>query len=190
MKMQELLSSRLRSVAFYPDLVPFIGSINAVLLLCQLSYWTDKQKDPDGWIYKTRADLEKETGLNKHQQKIARLQLKKIGAVEEKRKGIPPIVHFRIKKDFINNEWKNYLIEKSLPASVIEENISLPKQVLENKYLSISRPYIPESTPETTQKITSSLDRVREEVYATIGRPRLIKSLEVINANQVENGSP
>src|ERR1700752_4102186 len=51
----------IRVVAFPPQLVPLAGGLAPALLLGQLLYWTGKQRDPDGWIYKQQVEFQQET---------------------------------------------------------------------------------------------------------------------------------
>lgn len=55
---------------------------NSALILSQLVYWTGRQADPDGWIYKSYADWESEIFLSKKSVMIAVKRLKKIDVVE------------------------------------------------------------------------------------------------------------
>lgn len=83
-------------VVIHPALRSIVGdSLEALILLGYLSYWQSHSND-DGWIYKTMDNLEKETGLTKKEQRIARKRLVVIGFLEEKRKGIPPKNYFRL----------------------------------------------------------------------------------------------
>jgi hypothetical protein len=64
--------------------------------LRQLVYWTGKEHDPEGWIYKTQSEMEDETGLSRTQQEKARKILRKAGVLEEVKKGIPCRLHYRV----------------------------------------------------------------------------------------------
>jgi len=55
----------------------------------QLVYWTCKQHDPEGWIYKTQREMENETGLSRHHQEKARGILVSKGVLKERKKGVP-----------------------------------------------------------------------------------------------------
>jgi hypothetical protein len=61
----------------------------AAIFLRQLLYWTGKQHDPAGWIFKTRAEMEQETGLSRKQQEKARKILGKRGVLKEDKRGLP-----------------------------------------------------------------------------------------------------
>ncbi len=84
-----------RPIAFHPTLARLFGGINEALLFQQLAYWSNKGSDPD-WIYKTQKDLEEETTLTRTQQETARAKLRKLGVIEEQKRGLPAKLYFRI----------------------------------------------------------------------------------------------
>lgn len=96
MKLGETLAKLGRPIAFYPSLARVVGGLAPGVLLCQLAYWHGKQRDPDGWIRKTWADLEAETGLSRREQQHARANLRKLGVLEERVRGVPATVEYRI----------------------------------------------------------------------------------------------
>jgi hypothetical protein len=51
-------------------LIRAIGPKGAIFI-SQLFYWKGKQQDPNGWIYKTKCELEEETGLARKTHKKA-----------------------------------------------------------------------------------------------------------------------
>lgn len=88
-----------KPIAFYPDFSAVAGSTNAGVLLSQLLYWKDKELDPDGWIYKTQKDWLTETSLTRSEQETARKKLRDCGVLEEKLKGNPAKLYYRINFD-------------------------------------------------------------------------------------------
>jgi hypothetical protein len=68
----------------------------AGIFLRQLFYWTGKQHDPEGWIYKTQSEMEQETGLARKQQEKARKILCKYGVLEEVKRGVPCRLWYRV----------------------------------------------------------------------------------------------
>ncbi len=66
----------------------------AAVLLSQLVYWHNRM---DGeWLYKTREDIKKETGLSRDEQETARKRLVALGVLQEDLRGVPATVHYRI----------------------------------------------------------------------------------------------
>lgn len=149
--MDALLSGAGRPVAYYASLVPLAGSVNAALMLSQLIYWTGKGKRSDGWIFKIAKEWEQETGLSKDQQDTARKHLRATGIVYEKKKGIPPKVHFRIDQEALRNRWRDHLIARS--QSTLSKDPETP--LLETVNPSYQKPVFPAYIPETTQKSTA-----------------------------------
>ncbi len=106
MKLTEFISDVGRPIAYYPGLKKITKSTTATILLCQLIYWTGKQADPDGWIYKTSTELEEETGLTYDEQKTARAQLVKLGFIEDEYRRLDHQLAFRIMKEPIDAAWE------------------------------------------------------------------------------------
>jgi hypothetical protein len=61
----------------------------AGIFMRQLLYWTCKQHDPEGWIYKTQSEMQQETGLTRRKQEKARKILSKYGVLKEDKRGVP-----------------------------------------------------------------------------------------------------
>ena len=91
--LRQVLSDR--PIAFHPMLARLFGGINEALLFQQIAYWSGKGADPV-WIYKTQADLEEETTLSRYQQEQSRARLKKLGVLEETKRGLPAKLYYRI----------------------------------------------------------------------------------------------
>lgn len=85
-----------RPVAYHPAIAKAFGSVKFAVLWSQLYYWSDKTKDPDGWIYKTMAEIYEETGLARKEQETARAIGRTSGLLEEKLAGKPATLHFKL----------------------------------------------------------------------------------------------
>jgi hypothetical protein len=85
-----------RPVAYHPILAKALGGVVEAIFTSQLLYWTGKGKLTDRWIYKTQAEMEAETGLTRRNQETARKNLKELGILEEKLKGVPATLHYRL----------------------------------------------------------------------------------------------
>lgn len=90
-----------RPIAFHPALARALGSINSAVFVGQLLYWTGKQEDPDGWIYKTQAEIEEETTLTRYEQEGARRVALSLGVLFEERRGIPAKMYYRVSVEAI-----------------------------------------------------------------------------------------
>jgi hypothetical protein len=84
-----------RPIAFHPELARAFGGINEALFFQQIAYWSDKGDDPE-WIYKSQVELEHETCLSAYQQKQARDHLKRLGVLQDERRGVPARLYYRI----------------------------------------------------------------------------------------------
>lgn len=88
-----------RPIAYHPIVAKAFGSVKLAVLWSQLYYWSDKTKDADGWIYKTREEIYSETGLVRKEQETARKIAQELGVIDEKLAGMPPKMHFRVNMD-------------------------------------------------------------------------------------------
>lgn len=87
-----------RPVILYPRLARLVG-VNAAVLLNHLLFWSDKGRNPIGWIYKSADELLAETGLTYRMQTKARERLLKFGFLEEKNDRIYHRMYFRVRCD-------------------------------------------------------------------------------------------
>lgn len=92
-------------VVYWPDLAPVCGSVNAVIVLCQLSYWHGRAADAEGWIYKNQAEFQAETGLSVREQETARRHLRERGILAEEKRGLPARNFYRIDLDQLDRLW-------------------------------------------------------------------------------------
>ncbi len=94
-------------VSYRVEFCKCYGSVNAGLLLSQLVYWSNKGADKN-WIYKTQKDLFNELGMTRYEQEAARWKLKENEVIEEKLKGSPPKLHFKINLEKIKKDLQEY----------------------------------------------------------------------------------
>ncbi len=111
-----------RPIAYHPIIAKALGSVNLAIMWCQLLYWSDKTKNKDGWIRKSREDIYKETALSRREQETARKIGKELGVIEEKRMGNPCTVNYRI-----NLEKTSDIVNKFIDSEENEtNNMKLP----------------------------------------------------------------
>lgn len=80
-------------------LIKRFGLHSAVLLgeLCaEYSYWKNENKLEDDMFYSTRENIEENTGLNEHYQRKALAELKELGIITIKKKGLPAVNYYKI----------------------------------------------------------------------------------------------
>lgn len=95
--MRAVLGSRI--IAFYAILARVTGSVAGGVMLSQMAYWADRTTDADGWFWHTRSEWQAETTLSRHQQESVRRRLRKLGVLEEERRGVPARLFYRLDFD-------------------------------------------------------------------------------------------
>jgi hypothetical protein len=93
-KVKDLLPNRI--VGYSPDLARAVGGATIGLFLSQLLFLSDKGANSEGWIYKSEAEMGRETGLTKREQQTARRKLLALGVIQVVRRGFKFTYHFRI----------------------------------------------------------------------------------------------
>lgn len=157
--LQKILQDK--PVAYHPDIAKAIGSVQACLFLCQLLYWTGKQRDEDGWIYKSWREFYNETGLSRRSQITAREILKKKGILEEKTGGMPRRCYYRINYDRLLSLLAEYYELKGTTSCIKSHNkeAEIAQQVVSNRTTgepsepttsNTSEPYTENTTENTT----------------------------------------
>lgn len=93
-----------RVVSFHPELAEVLDGIEEALFWEQLYYWSDKGKRPDGFIYKTKEEIQKETYLTRTQQDRVRKKLVNKGLLEIKihRANGSPTIHYKVNVEEVN----------------------------------------------------------------------------------------
>ncbi len=144
-KNQTVLTEILKSpIAYHPLVAKSFGSVKLAVLWCQLYYWSNKTTDPDGWVYKTQKELFEETGLSRREQESARLLGKQLGVLEEKLKGVPAKMHFKVNLEKALEIIESYLESSSLHESAKQVCTDKPYQFVQDEQT------ITEITSETT----------------------------------------
>jgi hypothetical protein len=85
-----------RVVGYSPDLARMVGGATTGLYLSQLLFLSDKGANPDGWVYKSEAEMGTETGLTKREQQTARRKLLSLGVITIMRGGWKNTYHFKV----------------------------------------------------------------------------------------------
>jgi hypothetical protein len=93
-QVKEMLPNRV--VAYSPDLARIAGGATIGLFLSQLLFLSDKGHNPEGWVYKSEAEMGKETGLTKREQQTARRKLLSLGVIAIMRGGFRNTYHFKV----------------------------------------------------------------------------------------------
>lgn len=140
-------------VSYHPRINRITGSVTATIFMSNLLAWEGHQKDSDGWIYKTRDAIHGETGLTRSEQETARRHLREKGFLEEKLRGVPATMHYRLDLDAINDAWEATNKQAETPPTSRRKSRQLKGDEVADKMATIP-PTIPEYTPEITQEDT------------------------------------
>jgi hypothetical protein len=117
--------------AYYVEFTKAVGDVCAGVFISQMFYWTEKGKDPNGWIYKTQPEIEEETGLTRKNQENARRILKARGVLEEILYGSPARMFYRVNVDALLD-----LVESGDFAPIsIEKQIEIEPQ----KFIDVAK---------------------------------------------------
>jgi hypothetical protein len=93
-RVKEMLPNR--TVGYSPDLARIVGGATIGLFLSQLLFLSDKGANPEGWVYKSEAEMTQETNLTKREQQTARRKLLALGVIAIMRGGWKNTYHFKV----------------------------------------------------------------------------------------------
>lgn len=137
-----ILASLLSSSSFIMTnkiLIKAVGTDAAIILgeLCsEYNYWEQRGELRDNnWFYSTRENIEENTGLSEHKQRIAINKLMKMELIETKRMGIPCKTYYRLNEvNILNcyNTTQKKMVE--VPKNSVVEN--LDNKTLDNSNTS------------------------------------------------------
>lgn len=148
------------TIAFSPDVSRELGNdIEAALFYQQIYYWSDKGDRDDGFIYKTKGDIENETTLSIKQQDRVRKKLEKLGWIETKKcwvKGAP-VLHYLPKMALTLNMTKGQIpmLQKGTLEHDKREDSSISKITTKNTSDSLSE----ERSPNLNKSISKVIER-------------------------------
>lgn len=87
-----------RPIAYNPTFKRITGSTVAGIFLSQAWYWSKRHREQEGWFYKSQKEWEDETGLTRSEQETARRHCLRVGVIEERLKGVPATMYYRVNK--------------------------------------------------------------------------------------------
>lgn len=149
-----------KPIAFYPELSLELGSIPAAIYYQQLYFWSDKGGREDGFIYKTKEEIEEETTIKLKTQDRIREKLEKKGWLETKLiqvKGAPTL-HYRclvlINTTFTKGKFRIGQNDRMESDKMTESE--------SDKMTESSIQRIPENTTRRVKKKSSSTNKPKE----------------------------
>lgn len=102
------ISSLGKPQTFYPVLADAIG-LKECVFLCQLIYWSPRSHDKERWIYKSAAEFFEETSLDYVNQRRVRIELVRIGVLEERYEREQHKMYFRVNIGRFNEVVEDHL---------------------------------------------------------------------------------
>ena len=111
-------------VAYYTAFAGVLGGVEAGVLASQFFYWYGKGHNPEGWIYKTQAEIEEETGLTRRNQETARKKLRELGVLEENYAGMPAKLYYRLNLDQLFWLMDAWFIESTQQQDDIQDGFA------------------------------------------------------------------
>ena len=149
------------------EMIRFTGDYHIAALLSQIIYWTGKQRDPAGWIYKTYDQWGKELVLSKYQTSRASNELVKMGILETKVARVrldngmlgDRAVHYRLRQDEFTEKFTKHLSileSKETSLSKVKElnfpkSSSLTNLTIDTENTSINYDNVPAPPPTVTE---------------------------------------
>jgi hypothetical protein len=129
-KVKDMLPNRV--VGYSPDLARMVGGATIGLFLSQLLFLSDKGANPDGWVYKSEAEMGRETGLTKREQQTARRKLLSLGVIAIERRGFRFSYHFMVIWERLYQVIEKFQRGQTVPTGKIERAQTVPTQPEQN----------------------------------------------------------
>lgn len=155
MKATDYLLTMGNPIAYYPKLAKPLGGVSSAILFSQLFYWQDKATSDLG-VYKTRDELEDETGLSHNEQRTAIKKLCERGVLIVTEKRLEHKTYYKINNEKVNRVLRNFakfMIE--LPRDINSTHPEL--DIVDAEMATKSRSLDQEITTKTTTKITTNI---------------------------------
>jgi hypothetical protein len=129
-KVKEMLPNR--TVGYSPDLARAVGGATIGLFLSQLLFLSDKGHNPEGWVYKSEAEMGKETGLTKREQQTARRKLLSLGVITIMRGGWKNTYHFKVLWERLYQVITGSQQAQNVPTEKVERPQTVPTKPVQN----------------------------------------------------------
>ncbi|WP_392559763.1 hypothetical protein [Orbus mooreae] len=166
-----------RPNAYYPNLAKPLGGVNSAVLFSQLFYWQDKSTSDLG-VYKTRDELEDETGLTHNEQRTAIKKLVDKGVLIVTEKRLEHKTFYKICNEKVNEIFAKFATSTNQqPRS--EESYHPEVDNVEFGVTTKSSSLDQEITTKTTGNINTPIQNNINsafEVFWSAGLPKINKS--------------
>jgi hypothetical protein len=129
-KVKDLLPNR--TVGYSPDLARAVGGATIGLFLSQLLFLSDKGANHEGWVYKSEAEMARETGLSKREQQTARRKLLALGVIQIVRKGFKFTYHFKVIWQRLYQVIEQFLRGQTVATEPKQQQQNVPTEPVQN----------------------------------------------------------
>jgi hypothetical protein len=143
-KVKDMLPNQI--VGYSPDLARAVGGATTGLFLSQLLFLSDKGANPEGWVYKSEAEMGRETGLTKREQQTARRKLLALGVIQIVRRGFKFTYHFRIVWERLYQVIEQYQRGQNVPTAPDERIQNVSTEPVQN---------VPTQPPKCLQNVST-----------------------------------
>jgi len=153
--------------------IDFTGDIPSALMLAQLIFWTERATRPDGYIWKTYQEWERELSLNKYHINKAANNLKKMNLIKTivRKAGGNPTVHYLLQQEEFLKSFVQFLNERK--CNIQTNDVANIEQTNNIEYAHKLRSQIKDKK-DVHQKTTGYSEK--ETPYSREGMPELIQS--------------
>jgi hypothetical protein len=168
-KVKEMLPNRV--VGYSPDLARIVGGATIGLFLSQLLFLSDKGANPDGWVYKSEAEMGRETGLTKREQQTARRKLLALGVIAIIRGGWKNTYHFKVIWEKLYQVIAGFQRPQNVPTQKSEQQQTVSTEPVQN---------VATQPPECLQNVSTQW----KQNVATHYRENNTENKEIENTNR------
>jgi hypothetical protein len=157
-KIKDMLPNRV--VGYSPDLARIVGGATTGLFLSQLLFLSDKGHHPEGWVYKSEAEMGKETGLTKREQQTARRKLLSLGVIAIMRGGWKNTYHFKVIWEKLYQVIEKFQRGQTVATEKVESLQNVPTQQEQN--VSTKPPQWQQNVPKEQWQNVATPDTHRD----------------------------
>jgi hypothetical protein len=129
-KVKDMLPNRV--VGYSPDLARIVGGATTGIYFSQLLFLSDKGANPEGWVYKSEAEMGQETGLTKREQQTARRKLLALGVITIMRGGWKNTYHFKVLWEKLYQVIAGFQQAQYVPTETGERQQTVPTEPVQN----------------------------------------------------------
>lgn len=157
-----------KPIAYYPKLAKPLGGVSAAILFSQLFYWQDKATSNLG-VYKTRDELEDETGLSHNEQRTAAKKLCEKGVLIVTEKRLEHKTFYKIDNEKVNEilgDFASSMITSSRDIKSIPPELDIVDVGTTTKSISLDQEITTEITAEITTNIIAAKPQTQTQKRA------------------------